>query len=228
MSPNKTILKISWITLLAAGVFLSGLEDAQARPAGGGRGRSGGFSRSGVASSGSFGAGGAVTRPSGGGVIESGQRRPETADRQTERQIADPQTRQQTRQNYKDNRSSRDVNPDDWKQYHQDKQDDRQEHHDENREDWQNYGQDRQQDRQDFIEDHDDYRYRYPAAPYAAGLLTGMAVGTSLSAVQFSNLGVSCNTLDIQGETYYSCGSTWYKKVFNNGQVAYIVVNAPQ
>jgi hypothetical protein len=110
-----------------------------------------------------------------------------------------------------------------------------------NREDWQSYGQQQQQDRQNYASDYDNYHYSgygyggahggyYPSTggAYAAGVITGAVIGSTMTAAAFSAQAKSCSTLVVSGITYYQCGSSWYQPMTQGSQVTYIVVNPPK
>jgi hypothetical protein len=65
-------------------------------------------------------------------------------------------------------------------------------------------------DRRDWYDDN--YRYR-------------RHVGVSISYTTFSSL--SCNSVHVNGVTYYQCGSDWYSRAYHGGNVTYVVVTAP-
>ena len=45
---------------------------------------------------------------------------------------------------------------------------------------------------------------------------------------QASTAGCTMTQMVVNGVTYYQCGSTWYKPVYQTGQVAYQVVSPPK
>jgi len=111
-----------------------------------------------------------------------------------------------------------------------------------NREDWQSYGQQQsrqsygqqqQQSRQNYASDYYDDFHRhggyYPTGrAYAAVVITGAVIGSTMTAAAFSAQAASCATVLVGGLTYYQCGSTWYQPTTQGSQVTYIVVNPPQ
>jgi hypothetical protein len=101
---------------------------------------------------------------------------------------------------------------------------------------------DRQQDRQDWAddarEDRQDYRdgARNQRAEYAEDWHTydewyedrqRWRVGAALSVATFRSLSCTPTTVVVGSTTYYQCGSSWYNRAYQGGQVTYIVVNAP-
>jgi hypothetical protein len=95
-----------------------------------------------------------------------------------------------------------------------------------------------QEDRQDFYEDEvDDYWWHGDADDFAAGMLTGFVVGTTLSAAQAQSMSASSSsgsqpsctmtTVPVADTTYYRCGPNWFQKAYTGGQVSYVVVAPP-
>lgn len=90
--------------------------------------------------------------------------------------------------------------------------DDRQERRDEIREDRQEHREDAREDRQDFIDDErDDYYDRHH----------------HYGGVAYVTYAPCSTTVIIGGSTYYHCGSTWYSRGYEGGDVVYIVTSAP-
>jgi uncharacterized membrane protein YdbT with pleckstrin-like domain len=125
--------------------------------------------------------------------------------------------------------SAQSANREDWQSYGQQQQQSRQ-----------SYGQQQQQSRQNYASNYDDYhggccyggaygRY-YPSTggAYAAGVVTGAVIGSTMTAAAFSAQASSCTTVIAHGVTYYQCGSTWYQPTTQGSQVTYIVVNPPK
>jgi hypothetical protein len=82
------------------------------------------------------------------------------------------------------------------------------------------------EDRQDYYDDRwDDY---YDHRHYGgAALVTGMAVGAAAARSNYVT-SVPCETTIVVGSvTYYHCGSTWYSRGYESGNVVYIVTSAP-
>ncbi len=124
-------------------------------------------------------------------------------------------------------------NQEDRQNFAQNQQQDRQDQQNSNMQDRQNYGQQQQQNRQNYASDYDDYHGGYygggyAATPYAAGVVTGAAIGSVLNATQFSGMSSSCGAMGINGVMYYQCGNTWYQQADQGGQSTYIVVNPPE
>ena len=114
---------------------------------------------------------------------------------------------------------------------------------------WQSYGQQQQASRQDYGKEAqnsrqdyaDDYHgggccyggyHGYYGAPtggaFAAGMLTGMTVGSMVTAASFQASTEPKTTVVVSGVTYYQVGTTWYQPVYQSGQVTYVVVNPPK
>jgi hypothetical protein len=109
-----------------------------------------------------------------------------------------------------------------------------------NREDWQSYGQQQQQDRQNYASNqYDNYHsgntYNYygggyyggayyapppSGAAYAAGVVTGAIIGSTMTAAAFSAQSQSCTKVIVGSVTYYQCGSTWYQPTYQSSKVA--------
>jgi hypothetical protein len=201
---------------LLLGVIGFIVTDVEARGRGGGGGR-GGFSRSGPAAGGSFRGsrgsyGGHASRPStrpAGGSFERPSTRPAERPRQPER----PSTRPEQRPSTRPEQRPGEGDPGDRQQ---------------DRQDW----------RDDAREDRQDYRdaARYQRAEYAEDLYTydewyedrqSWAVGAALTAATFRSLSCTPTTVVVGSTTYYQCGSSWYNRAYQGGQVTYIVVNPP-
>ena len=101
---------------------------------------------------------------------------------------------------------------------------DRQERRDEIREDRQQHRDDAREDRQDYLDDEwDDHHHNYYGG---AGVVTGVAVGAAVSSNYVTS--VPCSTTEVvNGSTYYHCGSTWYSRGYEGGEVVYIIVSPP-
>jgi hypothetical protein len=106
--------------------------------------------------------------------------------------------RQETR---REQPRDRDRDRDDW-----------QERRDEIREDRQEHLEDAREDRQDFIDDERDDYYDHYRHYGGAAFVTYAPCST---------------TVVIGGSTYYHCGSTWYSRGYEGGDVVYIVTSAP-
>ena len=70
----------------------------------------------------------------------------------------------------------------------------------------------------------------YPSTggAYAAGVVTGAVIGSTMTAAAFSAQATTCTKVIVSGITYYQCGSTWYQPTTQGSQVTYIVVNPPK
>jgi hypothetical protein len=121
--------------------------------------------------------------------------------------------RQEKKKNVREDRQERQKNE------REDRKDDR----DEAREDRQDYRDKARENRQDFIEDEWDEHYHY----YGDGAYYGVAVGSTSGTTYVTN--VPCNTTVIVNRTtYYHCGTTWYTRGSESGEVVYIIVSAPE
>jgi hypothetical protein len=61
-----------------------------------------------------------------------------------------------------------------------------------------------------------------------AGLAVGSMMSRQQAQQQATQSGCTMNQMVVNGMTYVQCGSTWYQPVYQNGQVAYQVVNPPR
>ena len=198
-----------WLAVasLALGVFVFLVTDVDARGRGGGGrgGGRGGFSRSGPAAGGSF----RGSRGSFGGRPSASRPSTRPAGGALER----PSTRPEQRPSTRPEQRPGEGDPGD-----------------------------RQQDRQDWAddarEDRQDYRdsARYQRAEYAEDLYTydewaedrrSWRVGAALTASTFRSLSCTPTTVVVGSVTYYQCGSSWYNRAYQGGQVTYIVVSPP-
>ena len=134
-----------------------------------------------------------------------------------------------TQENQGERQTQQDENREDWQQYGQGQQEDRQEYGTESREDWQEYGEDYhgegdwdEWDGGDDWDDDDD-----EGRAFGAGVVTGLVVGATLSAASVSSQGCTMTTVYVNDVTYYQCGSNWYNKAYEGGELVYIVVNPP-
>ena len=91
-----------------------------------------------------------------------------------------------------------------------------------------------QSSRQNYASNYDGY-YRPPAygyggagGAYAAGVVTGAVIGSTMTAAAYSAQAASCTTMVVNGITYSQCGSTWYQPTTQGSQVTYVVVNPPK
>jgi hypothetical protein len=125
--------------------------------------------------------------------------------------------------------AQQDQNREDWQQHQSQQQEDRQQS-----------ASQRQEDRQDFYEDevqpYGGYRYYgsgWEDDDFAAGMVTGFVVGTTLSMAAAQSMSsspqASCTmtTVPVAGATYYQCGPNWYQKSYTEGEVTFVVVAPP-
>jgi hypothetical protein len=96
----------------------------------------------------------------------------------------------------------------------QDARDDRRDHKDDVRDDRRDFRDDVRDDRRDFRDDVRDDRRRW-------------RVGSVLTVSAFRALTCTTETIIVGNVTYYRCGTTWYSKAHQGGNVTYIVVTAP-
>lgn len=214
-------------------VFLVGTLETYARGRGSGRGsqRSANrnISRQGPARTGSM-RSSDFNRHSSGSSSRNVQRSSKQRTGNTERQT-------QARQKAQDYKA---ANPDKVKDF-QDKradnagdiQENRQDWKDTNREDWQDYGNNARNDRQEFYDDNNNY-YRYDDdwewgddVEYPVGAMAAIAVGTALTVSAFNSMTCNPTTVYVNGVAYYQCGATWYNQAYQQGDVVYVVVDAP-
>jgi hypothetical protein len=129
--------------------------------------------------------------------------------------------------------SAQASNREDWQSYGQQQQQSRQ-----------NYGQQAQQSRQNYASNYDNYHsgccyggyyggyhggyYPSTGGAYAAGVVTGAIIGSTMTAAAFRAQASSCTQVIVGGMAYYQCGSTWYQPATQGSQVTYIVVNPPK
>jgi len=80
------------------------------------------------------------------------------------------------------------------------------------------------EDRQDYLDDEwDDHHDHYYGG---VGVVTGVAVGAAASSNYVTS--APCSTTEVvNGSTYYHCGSTWYSRGYEGGEVVYIIVSPP-
>jgi hypothetical protein len=219
------------------------------------RGGGGGLSRSGAASSGTFGgarSGGGNVSSS--GVASSGTWQANRADMQASRQSqqassqASRQQQQASRQQQQaSSQASRQSQQQEMQSSRQSSaqelQSTRSQEKAASREDWQSHGTQRQEDRQSYGEDArrqrqdyaddylDDYhRHSYGSYPVGAGLAVvgAVAVGTAITASAFQAMSCPMAPVVVNGYTYYQCGSAWYQPTYQGSSVTYVVVNPPK
>jgi hypothetical protein len=195
---------------------------------GGGRGGSG-SSRSGAASSGTFGAprSGAGSVPSS-GVASSGTWQANRSSMQASSQASRAQQQASRQQQQASSQSSRESNARELQSTRsQDKataREDGQSYGTQRQEDRQSYGEQARNQRQDYADDY------YGSYPVGAGLAvaTGVAVGTAITASAFQLMSCPMTPVVVNGVSFYQCGSTWYQPAYQGNSVTYIVVNPPQ
>jgi len=98
--------------------------------------------------------------------------------------------------------------------------------------DRQEYGDKVMDERKEYAEGYNDEWYggyrHYENWESGAAVAVGLVVGATLSAAAFSSANPSgCVTTSVGNVSYYQCGTTWYQKVYRDGNVTYIVVNPP-
>ena len=64
-----------------------------------------------------------------------------------------------------------------------------------------------------------------------AGVVAGFVLGTAITAATFQSATTEadCTLSEVQvnGQTYFHCGNTWYARAMQDGEVRYLVVAAP-
>jgi len=99
---------------------------------------------------------------------------------------------------------------------------DRQDRRDDVREDRQQHRDDAREDRQDYLDDEWDDHHHYGGV----GVVTGVAVGAAASTDYVTS--APCSTTEVvNGSKYYHCGSSWYSRGYEGGEVVYIIVSPP-
>jgi hypothetical protein len=103
---------------------------------------------------------------------------------------------------------------------------------DERQSSWQSYGQGQQQNRQNWADDYHGgccyHGYGYSSGgAFAAGALTGLAVGSVITASQMNASATAPTPVVVNNVTYYQVGSSWYQPQYQGGQVTYVMVNPP-
>jgi len=232
MLTRTWIQRTVWMALLIMGVFVTAEVEAQLR--------GGGFFRNGAASSGGWQANRSQrpgnwhssaqqlqSRQQTGAAANQASRQNTAQQMQTRQQTGDA-TSQASRQNTAKDLQTRHqagdaANRKDWQSHANQGREDRQGYRTESREDWQDYG----EPRREYWENGGGYYGASPAYP-AGGVVTEMAIGSSVTAAAFNAQKASCRTLVVNGTSYYQCGSTWYQPSAQGGNVTYIVVSAPK
>ena len=192
-----------------------------------------------------FGGGGGFSRSS---QASSGNWQSNRSSMQSSRQSFSSQN-QSNRQSWSSQNQS---NRQDWSSQNQSN---RQSYGEQQQQNRQNYGQQQQQNRQNYASNYDNYHpangyganyyhppsygYYHPpsyyppppnynAGAFAAGAITGAAIGTAVTASQFSSMSTQSTPVVVNGTTYYKIGSTWYQPVAQGEGVTYVVVQPPQ
>jgi len=127
--------------------------------------------------------------------------------------------------NRSQNRSSNQEN-------RQDNSGNRQDYRDDSRGDRQDYADDAREDRQDYYDDnyrHGHGHYYYDdndwARAFAAGAI--VAAGTAVAVSAFQSTDCPSSQTMVGDIAYYQCGSTWYTKGYQSGDVVYIAAAPP-
>ncbi|MEE8045134.1 MAG: hypothetical protein V3T32_08420 [Thermodesulfobacteriota bacterium] len=127
--------------------------------------------------------------------------------------------------NRSQNRSSNQEN-------RQDNSGNRQDYRDDSRGDRQDYADDAREDRQDYYDDnyrHGPGHYYYDdndwARAFAAGAI--VAAGTAVAVSAFQSTDCPSSQTMVGDIAYYQCGSTWYTKGYQSGDVVYIAAAPP-
>jgi hypothetical protein len=108
----------------------------------------------------------------------------------------------------------------------------RQDYRDDSRGDRQDYADDAREDRQDYYDDnyrHGHGHYYYDdndwARAFAAGAI--VAAGTAVAVSAFQSTDCPSSQTMVGDIAYYQCGSTWYTKGYQSGDVVYIAAAPP-
>lgn len=72
---------------------------------------------------------------------------------------------------------------------------------------------------------YDDHHRHDVGAAFAVGAVTGLVVGSIVTA---ASMPPSCSVVNMNGIAYKQCGNTWYEPRYSGSQVNYIVVNPPR
>jgi hypothetical protein len=149
-----------------------------------------------------------------------------TQERQSGRQSS-TQSMQSSAQSQQDERQQS------WQSHGQQQQQSRQSYATQHQQSWQSYGQQQQENRQNWADDYHGgccyHGYGYSSGgAFAAGALTGLALGTVITAAQFNASAAAKTPVVVNNVTYYQVGSTWYQPQYQGGQPTYVVVNPPQ
>jgi len=127
---------------------------------------------------------------------------------------------------------NRQGNSGDRQDYRDDARGDRQDYSDDARGDRQDYADDARGDRQDYYEDnyrHGHGNYYYDdndwGRAFAAGAI--VAVGTAVAVSAFQSTDCPSSQTMVGDVAYYQCGSSWYTKGYQSGDVVYIATSPP-
>ena len=118
-----------------------------------------------------------------------------------------------------------------WQSNEQQQQQSRQSYATQHQQSWQSYGQQQQENRQNWADDYHGgccYHGYSSGGAFAVGALTGLALGTAITAAQFNASTAAKTPVVVNNVTYYQVGSTWYQPQYQGGQLTYVVVNPPQ
>lgn len=160
---------------------------------------SGGYSRAGVASSGSFSA-------------RADRRSRQQADRQAGRQTSQGD-QQDDRQQWKD------EDREDKQDYIEDRQEDRQDFVDDHDDHWDNHHNDW---------DDDDGEFLAGAIVGATVVGVAAAASTpEPTTVYVTTLPCEATAVSVEGVSYYKCGDSWYTRGYAGSQVTYLSVPPP-
>jgi hypothetical protein len=129
--------------------------------------------------------------------------------------------------------SQQDERQQSWQSYGQQQQQSRQSYGTQHQQSWQSYGQQQHENRQNWADDYHGgccyHGYGYSSGgAFAVGALTGLALGTAVTAAQFNASTAAKTPVVVNNVTYYQVGSTWYQPQYQGGQLTYVVVSPPQ
>ncbi len=137
-----------------------------------------------------------------------------------------------TRQGSSNRSQNRSSNQENRQGNRQDNSGNRQDYRDDSRGDRQDYADDAREDRQDYYDDnyrhghghyyHDDNDW---ARAFAAGAI--VAAGTAVAVSAFQSTDCPSSQTMVGDIAYYQCGSTWYTKGYQSGDVVYIAAAPP-
>lgn len=78
-------------------------------------------------------------------------------------------------------------------------------------------------DRRDYVDDRWDSHDHRGRRGFATGVAVGAAAGTNY----VTRLSCEPTIVVDDGVTYYNCGSKWYTRSYNNGEVVYVIATKP-